>query len=131
MNTAIPVGAMPAFSSPTDLDFDASLVNGSRPTLKNAAVEMETIFLSMLLKQMRESSQSEEGEGMFPGDSGDVYGGLFDFYMSKHMAQAGGIGIGTSLLKQLEGKQSKESQLYAPIPAGAAARPSLPRTPAF
>src|SRR5579871_1971784 len=117
MSTTLPIMPAQAFSAPSNLDFDASLVNGSRPTLKSAASEMETMFLSMLLKQMRQSNDSEEG-GMFPGDNGDIYGGLFDFYMSKHLAEAGGFGLGSSLTSQLEARQPKESQSHDPITAG-------------
>jgi len=130
MSATTPIMPLPAFSSPTSLDFDATVANGSRPTLRAAAQEMETMFLSMLLKQMRESNESD-GEGLFPGDHGDIYGGLFDFYMSKHLAGAGGMGLGSALADQLEGKQLKESHRYAPIPAGTAAGTSLPRTPPF
>ena len=129
MNATLPIMPMPAFSAPSGLDFDASLVNGSRPTLKTAAREMETMFLSMLLKQMRQSNESEDG-GMFPGDSGDIYGGLFDFYMSKHLAGAGGVGLGSALASQLEARQPKESQNHEPIPAGTVGA-GLPRTPAL
>ncbi len=130
MNTTLPIMPTSAFSSPSALDFDASLVNGSRPTLATAAKEMETMFLSMLLKQMRESNESEDG-GMFPGDTGDVYGGLFDFYMSKHLAESGGIGLGSALANQLEGTQPKESHQYGTLPAGTPTSPSLPRPSAL
>jgi flagellar protein FlgJ len=129
MNTTLPIMPTPAFSAPSSLDFDASLVNGSRPTLDAAAREMETTFLSMLLKQMRQSNESEDG-GMFPGDSGDIYGGLFDSYMSKHLAEAGGVGLGSALASQLKARQPKESQSHDPIATGAAGE-SLRRTPAF
>jgi peptidoglycan hydrolase FlgJ len=130
MSATTPIMPLPAFSAPASLDFDATVANGSRPTVRAAAREMETMFLSMLLKQMRESNESE-GEGLFPGDNGDVYGGLFDFYMSKHLAGAGGMGLGSLLADQLEGKQLKESHQYAPIPATASPGASLPRTSSF
>ena len=54
------------------------------------ARDFESVFSSMMVKQMRESLT----EGMFGGDSGDVYGGLFDLYLGKHLAAAQPMGIG-------------------------------------
>jgi flagellar protein FlgJ len=118
----------PTFLSPTPTDFDATFVNGSRPTVRALGQEMETMFLSMLLKQMRESHESE-GDGLFPGDTGDVYGGLFDFYMSKHLAEAGGIGLGSTWTDQLLETQLKESPRYAPGIGGTNPGASLSRAP--
>ena len=66
------------------------------------AGEMEATFLSMLLKEMRQTLDPDEGGGLFPGDSGDVQGGLFDLYMSKHLADAGGIGLATTIVRQMQ-----------------------------
>jgi flagellar protein FlgJ len=70
--------------------------------LKNTAKEFEATFLSMLLKEMRQPMDEEEG-GLFPGDSGDVQGGLFDLFMSRHLAHAGGIGLAAYLERQMHG----------------------------
>src|SRR5580658_6531783 len=59
--------------------------------LKTTAKEFEATFLSMLIKEMRQTDD-EEG-GLFPGDSSDIQGGLFDLFMSRHLANAGGIGL--------------------------------------
>jgi flagellar protein FlgJ len=64
--------------------------SSSRST-RDASREMEATFLSLLIKQMRETLDPEEG--LFPGDRGDVQGGLFDLFISKHLADAGGIGL--------------------------------------
>jgi len=53
----------------------------------------------MLIKEMRQTDD-EEG-GLFPGDSGDVQGGLFDLFMSRHLANAGGIGLAAYLERHL------------------------------
>jgi peptidoglycan hydrolase FlgJ len=72
-----------------------------------AAKEMEATFLALLLKQMRESLDSEDGGGLFPGDTGDVQGGLFDMFMSRHLAEAGGVGMATAIASQLQGPTTK------------------------
>lgn len=72
-----------------------------------AGKEMEATFLALLLKQMRESLDSEDGGGLFPGDTGDVQGGLFDMFMSRHLAEAGGVGMAAALASQLQGPTPK------------------------
>ncbi len=67
---------------------------------KEMASEMEATFLSMLLKEMRQTLEPDGG--LFPGDSGDVQGGLFDLYIGKHIAETGGVGLATSLLRQMQ-----------------------------
>lgn len=68
--------------------------------LADTARELEATFLSMLLKEMRQTL--DEDGGLFPGDTGDVQGGLFDLYMSKHLADAGGVGMAAALERQLQ-----------------------------
>jgi Rod binding domain-containing protein len=62
------------------------------------ATGFESMFVSLLIKQLRQTL--EEGS-MFAGDSGDILGGLFDFTLGQHLAQAGALGIGDLLRQQL------------------------------
>ena len=64
--------------------------------IRTAGKEFESVFMSMLLKNMR-STVSEDG--MFAGDSSDTFGGMFDLFMSQHLAQTDSLGIG----KMIEG----------------------------
>jgi Rod binding domain-containing protein len=77
-------------SDPHETDAQAS---------EQMAVEFESVFVSLLLKEMR---QTLNGDGLFQGDSSDSYGGLFDLYMGQHLAQAGGIGIGQLITQFLD-----------------------------
>src|SRR6185312_11869610 len=70
-----------------------------KPSLKDAAQGFESVFLTMLLKEMR---QTLEPGSMFGHDSSDVYGGLFDQFMSQHLAQGKGMGLAQALIRQLE-----------------------------
>lgn len=63
------------------------------------AKEFEANFLGLLLKQMRETLEPDGG--LFPGDTGDVQGGLFDLYMGRHLADAGGVGMAAALARQM------------------------------
>jgi flagellar protein FlgJ len=67
---------------------------------KDMAKEFEATLLSMLLKEMRQTLDPEEG-GLFPGDSGDVQGGLFDLYLGRHLADSGGVGLAATLVRQM------------------------------
>jgi flagellar protein FlgJ len=69
------------------------------PDAQTAAVELEGLFVSLLLEQMR---QSVGGEGMFPGDQSDIYGGMFDMYLGRQLADNGALGIGQMVSRYLE-----------------------------
>jgi flagellar protein FlgJ len=115
--------------STASIDFGGTLGQSKKPALQNAVREMETLFLSLLLKEMRQSQDSEEG-GLFAGDTADVYGGLFDLYMGQHLANAGGIGLSTVWLKQIEqSQQSERIRDESPPDRAGHADPGLPQTP--
>ena len=57
------------------------------------AREFESLFVSMMLKSMRQSMSKD----MFAGDSSDTFGGLFDSFMGQHIAEHGGIGLARML----------------------------------
>ena len=59
----------------------------------------ESMFASMIIKQMR---QTLDGETMFGKDSGDVLGGLFDQMLGDHLGKSGCFGIGAMIRAQLE-----------------------------
>ena len=63
------------------------------------AEEFESLFVSMLLKNMR-TSMSEEG--LFGSDSSDTYGGIFDLFMSRHLAQGSPLGVGEMVKSYLD-----------------------------
>lgn len=54
--------------------------------------EFEGVFMSMMIKQLRET---DNGEGFFPGDHSDTYGGMFDMYMGNHLARGAQTGLET------------------------------------
>ena len=64
-----------------------------------AGKEFESVFMSMLLKNMR-STISEEG--MFAGDDSDTFGSMFDLFMSQHLAENNSLGIGTMIERFLD-----------------------------
>lgn len=82
-----------ASSSLTGGAGDVPKVN-SREQAQKLAQDFEGLFLSMLVKDLR---KSVDGEGLFPGDSSDTYGGMFDMFLGQHLAQNGGIGMAASI----------------------------------
>lgn len=73
----------------------------------HAAREFESLFVSMLLKQMR---QTLGEDGLFPGDSSDSLGGLFDMQMAAHISQHGGLGLAGSFERGLSGREGLGSR---------------------
>ena len=62
--------AISSFLPPQPSESSATLARGGRPTLRQAAGEVESMFLSLLLKEMRQSLGEEDG--LFSGDTGDT-----------------------------------------------------------
>lgn len=77
----------------------ATVPKAAEAKVREMAKEFEATLLGMLLKEMRQTL--DEDGGFFPGDSGDVQGGLFDMFLSKHLADAGGIGLAAALVRQM------------------------------
>jgi len=90
------------------------LHSGGGHSIDTVATNFESMFLSMMMKEMR---QTLDKGGFFGQDTGDVYGGLFDLYLGQHLAQAGGIGIANLIRHQLEPSSHHESGPTRKIPA--------------
>jgi flagellar protein FlgJ len=54
--------------------------------------EFESVFLSLMLKEMRKTLDQANG-GLFSGDKSDTYGGMFDMFMAQSMAKSRPLGI--------------------------------------
>lgn len=61
--------------------------------IEEAALQFEELFVSTLLKQMRETLE----EGIFSGESSDSLGAIFDMFMGKHLAASKPLGIGQAV----------------------------------
>jgi flagellar protein FlgJ len=55
-----------------------------------------------MLKEMRNTLDQENG-GLFAGEGSDTYGGMFDMYMSQHLAKSQPLGIGNAVGRALQG----------------------------
>ncbi|WP_437187497.1 rod-binding protein [Planctomicrobium sp. SH668] len=83
---------------PTAFGDNPQALNSQSP--QAVAQQFESLFISMLVKELRQSGQM--GEGMFPGDGSDTYGGLFDMYLGQHLSESGGIGLADSIQKSID-----------------------------
>jgi flagellar protein FlgJ len=76
------------------------------PRLHAACAEMESLFLSHLLKEMR---ATVDKSGFISGGQGEeIFTSLLDVEISKKMSAAGGIGLSAILLEQLDGKAARK-----------------------
>jgi len=72
------------------------------PRLKAACAEMESLFLSHLLKELR--ATVDKSGFIDGGQAEDIFTSLLDVEIAKKMSAAGGIGLSAILLEQLAGK---------------------------
>jgi len=87
------------------------------PGAAKVAQDFESVFASMLLKEMR---QSLEPGSLFGEDSGDVYGGLFDKYFGDQMTKGNGLGLSRMMQQAIE----KTMKAGAATPAAATNAPT-------
>lgn len=84
--------------------------------LDEAVEKFEGFFLSMMIKELRSTGM---GEGLFPGDASDTYGGLFDMMMGDHLTKAEALNLkplfqssaAIEQLSQLAGSPQSRSQI--------------------
>ncbi len=75
------------------------------PHLREACQQMEALFLSYMLKEMR---ATVEKSGLISGGQAEeIFTSLLDVEISKKMAARGGIGLSSLLMQQLGGKGSQ------------------------
>jgi Rod binding domain-containing protein len=93
MTAANPVVSVPVALLAGD-NATSPLQPGAGQTPESVSREFESLFWSILLKTMR-TTVSEEG--LFAGDQSDTYGGMFDLFMSQHLASTSSLGVGNLL----------------------------------
>jgi peptidoglycan hydrolase FlgJ len=107
----MPVVSAPAghMAEPELESLSGRVKRGDKSAIPALAKQFEGVFMAQLVKEMR---QTLEPGTLFGNDPGDVYGGLFDMFMGKHLAQAGGIG----LAKVLEHNMGINARAHAATP---------------
>ncbi len=77
----------------------ARVKRGDKAAVPALARQFESLFLAQMVKEMR---QTLEPGTLFGDDPGDVYGGMFDLFLGKHLARSGGIGLAAVLERYLD-----------------------------
>ena len=72
---------------------------GGKPGSEEVSKQFEGVFISLLVKEMRNTT--EEG-GFFGSESTDSFGSMFDMYMGEHLAEAQPLGISSLWVQQYE-----------------------------
>jgi flagellar protein FlgJ len=76
------------------------LTKGQRD-IQKIGEDFEAIFLSMMLKELRNTSSSEEGGGLFGGEDSDTFGAMFDTFIGQHLAESNQLGIADAVRSYL------------------------------
>ena len=81
-------------------------------TLQKIARDFESVFMSLILKELRESlDMSEDGSGgLFPSDKSGSLGGIFDMFLSQHLAESSSLGVADMIQQYL----ANQSNMAAP-----------------
>jgi flagellar protein FlgJ len=101
-NLASLLPSPPLLTDPAAVSATSPRAGGARAKA-DVAVQFESLFISQLLKEMR---QTEQGGGLFAGESSDTYGGIFDLYLGEHLAKSGGLGLARMINAYLETSKS-------------------------
>ena len=74
---------------------------------EKVAKEFESVFASMMLKEMRKTLESGN---LFAEDPSDIYGGMFDQFMGQHIGSSGGMGLSKMIREGLERVMAKPEE---------------------
>lgn len=85
----------PAFQANETANTKAEL-EAKNEKLDSAAKEFESVFLSMMLKEMRNTLDQKDG-GLFGKEGSDTFGGMFDMFMGQHLAESQPLGIADAI----------------------------------
>jgi len=79
----------------------------NREKLKKACTEFEALFMSQMLKSMRQTIPQTGFLGKGLGD--DIYQGLMDQELSQKLSQNKGLGLGKVIYRQMLKREEKAS----------------------
>lgn len=82
--------------------------NVGQQSPERVAADFESVFTSMMLKEMRKTL---ENGSLFGEDQSDIYGGMFDQFMGQHMSNAGGIGLASMVRQAVERTANAERMM--------------------
>ena len=98
----------------------------SKAKLQSAVRDFEALFMSYMLKSMRETTSSNDMFGESFG--GDVLDGVFDMELSRQMSKNSSMGIADMLYRKMTGESlpSSSAAIHAPKSAAPDVAPLVP-----
>ena len=94
-----------AFDSKGLDDLRQSSKNNSPESLKEAAKQFEALFMTMMLKSMRQASSQDS---MFDNEQSKLYTSMLDQQLSQKMSSRG-IGLADAMIRQLTNNQMNQA----------------------
>jgi peptidoglycan hydrolase FlgJ len=95
----------------TDFNGLAKLKQGAREqtpeAIKEVAKQFESVFLSMVLKSMR---QAKLADGALDNNQSEFYRDMYDQQMAIHLAGKPGVGLADLIAQQLTPKQKNDEE---------------------
>ena len=98
--TTTPAAAYNDFSQFSKMRLDSHGHGDDLANLKKVAGQFEAIFVQMLLKSMRDATDTIEG-GLFDSNEMDFYRDMFDEQISLTLSEAKGMGLAEDMVRQL------------------------------
>lgn len=87
-----------------------------REKLKKACTDFEALFMTRILRAMRQTVPPGGFLGNSPGK--EIYQGLMDQELAKSMSRRGGIGLGEMLYRQVIQREEKSQSVPREGPPG-------------
>lgn len=79
-------------------------------SLQQAAEQFETLFLQLVLKNMRTASDAVSGdEGMFSSNEQQLFRDMYDAQLAQQMAGQGQVGLAGQIVRQLAAPTNNET----------------------
>lgn len=94
------------FKGLAELRRSATVDKDDQETLKQVAGQFESLFVTMMLKSMRQASL---GKGIFDSDQSDMYRDMADQQLAMDISSTGSLGLRDVILRQLGGKVEPKS----------------------
>jgi flagellar protein FlgJ len=91
-----------------ELRYAANKDRNDKEILKQVAAQFESLFVSMMLKSMRDAQLAE---GLFDSEQSRMYQDMADQQLALDMSQNGGLGLQNVILRQLGGDEFVDSQM--------------------
>ncbi|MCX4187359.1 flagellar assembly peptidoglycan hydrolase FlgJ [Methylophaga sp. OBS4] len=85
------------------LRYSANQDSENQQTLRQVAGQFESLFVTMMLKSMRQASL---GEGIFDSSQSKMYQDMTDQQLASDLSAGGGLGLQDVILRQLGGQQA-------------------------